>query len=111
MTVTASSTKAGLAKLENLTTGKSVTHTFGTQSAALCEQNAEWIVEDFSSGNSLVPFANFGTVTFTGAAATLASGSTAGVTGATIIDIKQGSKVLTSCGTSGSSTVTCKYTG
>ncbi|TGJ81496.1 hypothetical protein E0Z10_g7247 [Xylaria hypoxylon] len=33
--------------------------------------SAEWIVEDFTSGSSLVPFANFGSVTFTGATAVI----------------------------------------
>ena len=78
-----------------------------SSSSALCEQNAEWIVEDFEEGNSLVPFANFGTVTFSNAEATTKSGTT-GPSGATIIDIKQGSKVLTSVSTSGSS-VTVSY--
>jgi Peptidase A4 family len=106
MTVTATSTGGGSAVLQNLTTGKKVTQTFSGESNTLCEQNAEWIVEDFEQGNSLVPFANFGTVTFTGAAT-----NAGGVTGATIIDLKQSNKVLTDCSTSGSSTVTCKYTG
>ncbi|KAI1851411.1 hypothetical protein JX265_000355 [Neoarthrinium moseri] len=110
ITVTATSTKAGTATVANKSTGKTVTHTFSSQSAALCETNAEWIVEDFSSGNSLVPFADFGTVTFTGASATTSSG-TVGVSGATILDIKQNNKVLTDCSTSGSSTVQCTYTG
>lgn len=107
MTVTATSTGAGSAVIENVSTGKTVTHTFSGESNKLCETNAEWIVEDFESGNSLVPFANFGTVTFTGASATTSSGSV-GVSGATIIDIKQGSTVLTDCSASGSS-VTCSY--
>ena len=53
-------------------------------------------------------FANFDSVTFTGAAA-VKSGSSVGVTSASILDIKQGSSVLTDCSTSGSSTVTCTY--
>jgi hypothetical protein len=73
----------------------------------LCEYNAEWIVEDFESNGSLVPFANFGTVTFTGAQAT-DSGSTVGPSGATIIDIEQNGQVLTSV-SSTSSSVTVKY--
>lgn len=107
MTVTASSKSAGTATIENVTTGKTVSHSFSGESDALCETNAEWIVEDFSSGGSLVSFANFGTVTFTGASVN----SGTGVSGATIIDIQQNSKVLTSCSTSGSSSVTCSYTG
>ncbi|KAI0477098.1 peptidase A4 family-domain-containing protein [Xylariaceae sp. FL0804] len=104
-TVTASSKTGGTAVLENVTTGKSATHTFTGESAALCETNAEWIVEDYESGSSLVPFADFGTVTFTDASV---NGGT-GVSGASIFDIEQGSSVLTSCATSGSSSVTCSY--
>ncbi|KAF2439903.1 hypothetical protein P171DRAFT_500727 [Karstenula rhodostoma CBS 690.94] len=110
MTVTATSTSAGSAVIQNLTTGKTVTKTFSGETNKLCQTNAEWIVEDFSSGNSLVPFANFGTVTFTGASVSTSSGTT-GVSGSEILDIKQGSTVYTSCSTSGSSTVTCSYTG
>ncbi|KUL85900.1 hypothetical protein ZTR_06400 [Talaromyces verruculosus] len=107
ITVTATSTSSGSAVVENVTTGKTVTHTFSGESDKLCEYNAEWIVEDFEEGSSLVPFANFGTVTFTGAEATK-SGSTVDTSGATIIDIEQGSSVLTSVSASGS-TVTVKY--
>lgn len=110
MTVTATSTKAGTAVVKNVSTGKSVSHTFSGQSAALQELNAEWIVEDFSSGNSLVPFADFGSVTFTGASATTSSG-TVGVTGAEIIDIKQNNKVLTSVSLDGTNEVTVTYVG
>ncbi|KAI1502106.1 putative aspergillopepsin [Biscogniauxia marginata] len=106
-TVTASSKGAGKAVIENESTGQTVTHSFSGESDQLCEYNAEWIVEDYSSGGSLVSFADFGTVTFTGASV---NGGT-GVSGATIIDLKQNNKVLTSCSTSGSSTVTCDYTG
>jgi hypothetical protein len=79
-----------------------------TSSSALCEQDAEWIVEDFESGGSLVPFANFGTVTFTGASAKTASGSV-GPGSAILIDIQQNGKVLTQSSVSGSS-VTVKHT-
>lgn len=84
-----------------------MTHTFTGQTKALQELNAEWIVEDFSEGNSLVPFADFGSVTFTGASATGSSG-TVGPSGATIIDIEQSGKVLTSVSTT-SSSVTVSY--
>lgn len=73
VTVTATTTTAGTAVVKNVTKGTSVTHTFTSQSAALQELNAEWIVEDFESGGALVPFADFGTVTFTGATATTGS--------------------------------------
>jgi Peptidase A4 family len=109
MTVTASSTSAGKATITNKSTGQTVSHSFSGESAKLCETNAEWIVEDFSSGSSLVPFADFQTVTFTGASVTTGSG-TSGVSGAQILDIRQNGQVLTNCGTSGSSSVTCTYT-
>ena len=106
LTVTASSTTSGTAVIENLTTGKTVTQDI-TSSSALCEENAEWIVEDYEEGDSLVPFADFGTVTFTGASATTGSGSV-GPSGATLIDIEQNNEVLTSASVSGSD-VTIKY--
>lgn len=107
VTVTATSTSSGTATVKNNSKGTSVTHTFTSQSKALQELNAEWIVEDFSSGGSLVPFADFGSVTFTGASATGSSG-TVGPSGATIIDIKQSGSVLTSVSTT-SSSVTVTY--
>ncbi|KAI1493428.1 putative aspergillopepsin [Biscogniauxia mediterranea] len=106
-TVTASSKKAGTATITNKSTGQTVSHSFSGETNQLCEYNAEWIVEDYESGGSLVSFADFGTVTFTGASV---NGGT-GVSGATIIDLEQNNKVLTSCSTSGSSSVTCSYTG
>jgi len=104
LTVTATSTTTGTAVIENLTTGETVTEDL-TSTAALCEQDAEWIVEDFEENDALVPFANFGTVTFTNALATTSSGSTEGPSGATyIFDIEQNNKVLTSVTTSTSGT-------
>jgi len=105
-TVTASSTTSGTAVIENVTTGKTVSKSI-TSSSALCEENAEWIVEDYEEGDSLVPFANFGTVTFTDAVATTSSG-TQGPGSATLIDIEQNNKVLTSVSVT-SSEVTVKY--
>ncbi|KZO96225.1 hypothetical protein CALVIDRAFT_598533 [Calocera viscosa TUFC12733] len=108
VTVTATSTTSGTAVIENLTTGETVTEDI-TSSSALCEQDAEWIVEDFEENDALVPFANFGTVTFTSAEATTSSGSTEGPSGATYIyDIEQNNDVLTSVTTSSSGT-TIKY--
>ncbi|KDR74078.1 hypothetical protein GALMADRAFT_280571 [Galerina marginata CBS 339.88] len=107
ITVTASTTKAGKAIIQNLSTGQTVSKSL-TSSSALCEQNAEWIVEDFEESGGLVPFANFGTVKFTNAVATIASGGSAGPAGATLIDIKQNNKVLTTVSTS-SSGLTVSY--
>jgi len=110
VTVTATSKTGGTATVDNVTTGKSVTHTFSNEGSEgdLCEYNAEWIVEDYEEGSSLVSFADFGTVTFTGAAA-VKSGVTVGTTGATVIDIEQNNKVLTDCSVPSSSEVTCTY--
>ncbi|EAW12184.1 A4/G1 family peptidase [Aspergillus clavatus NRRL 1] len=103
LTIDATSKTAGSAIIQNLSTGKTVKHTFtGGVDGDLCETNAEWIVEDFESNGSLVPFVNFGTVTFTGAKATT-GGSSVGPSGATLMDIKQGSSVLTSSSVSGNS--------
>lgn len=106
VTVTASSKTSGTAKITNNSTGKTVTHTFSGQ-PSLCEYNAEWIVEDFEENGGLVPFANFGTVAFTGASA-IDNGATVGTSGAQIIDIEQNGKVLTSVSTT-SSSVTVSY--
>ena len=110
VTVKASSLTGGTATVENVSTGKTVTHTFSNEGSegSLCETNAEWIVEDYEEGSSLVKFADFGTVTFTGCSA-IESGTTVGTTGATIIDIEQNGKVLTDCSVPSSSEVTCSY--
>ena len=105
-TVSSTSTTAGTAVIENVTTGKKVTKSL-TSSSALGGQNAEWIVEDFEEGSSLVALVNWGTVTFTGATAKAGSSSVTPA-GAEIIDIEQNSKVLTSVSVSGT-TVTDTY--
>jgi hypothetical protein len=75
----------------------------------LCRQNAEWIVEDFEENGSLVALSNFGTVVFTNAGTTLSSGGSEGLSGATIIDLKQGSTVYTDVTINSASQVTVKY--
>jgi hypothetical protein len=105
ITVDATTKTAGTAVVENVSTGKSVTHTFnGGVDGDLCEYNAEWIVEDFESGGSLVPFADFGTVVFTNAKAT-SGRTTVGPSGATIMDIKQNSVLTSSSANSNSVSV------
>ena len=105
LTVTATSKTTGTAMVENLTNGQTVSANL-TSSTPLCEQDAEWIVEDYMEGFRLVPFANFSTVTFTNAEATGTGIYTP--SGANITDIKQNGKTLTSVSTSGSS-VTIDY--
>nr|BDA81845.1 aspergillopepsin IIa [Aspergillus aculeatus] len=108
VTVKATSDTSGTATVENVSTGQSVTHSFsGNVEGSLCETNAEWIVEDFESGDSLVAFADFGTVTFTGAEA-ISNGETVTPSGATLMDIEQDGEVLTSVSVDGS-TVTVTY--
>ena len=107
LTVTTSSTTSGKAVIENLTTGTTVSKSL-TSSYALCEENAEWIVEDFESDGSLVPLCDFGAVTFTDAYATTKSGTRVSPNGATLVDLEQNNKVLTSVAEH-SSGVTIKY--
>lgn len=109
VSVSSTSSTAGKAVITNESTGKSVSKslTAPDSSAKLGGQNAEWIVEDFEEGSSLVNLANFGTVTFTDATAKTSS-SSENASGAEIIDIKSGNTVYTSVSDSGSS-VTVTY--
>ncbi|KIY46402.1 hypothetical protein FISHEDRAFT_47324 [Fistulina hepatica ATCC 64428] len=106
VTVTASSKTSGTAVIENTSTGETVSTTLSS-SYSLCEENAEWIVEDYEEGDALVALADWGTVTFTDAEATTSSG-TVTPEDATIIDIEQDNKVLTSV-TASSSEVVISY--
>jgi hypothetical protein len=95
VTVDATSQSSGSALIENLSTGASVNHEFpDSLGGSLCEFNAEWIVEDFSVNSALAPFANFGTVIFSNAVASV-GGNKLGPSSATVMDIFQ-DQVLTS---------------
>ncbi|KAG6807277.1 hypothetical protein H0H92_008150 [Tricholoma furcatifolium] len=109
LAVNASSTTAGTVVITNESNGQTVSKSL-TSSTPLCQQNAEWIVEDFEQGFELVPFANFGTVTFSSASAITQSGTSIGPSGATTFDIMQGREILTSVSIS-SSGLTISYTG
>lgn len=93
--VEASSPSKGVAIIENKSTGQTVSKTISapSTSATLAGQNAEWIVEDFNTGNSQVPFANFGHVTFTGAQAASDDGQY-GVNNAAVLAIQQNGELL-----------------
>lgn len=93
--VEASSPSEGVAIIENKSSGQTATKTLSAPSgdATLGGQNAEWIVEDFNSGNSMVPLVNFGEVKFTGAQAQTQDGAY-GVNDAEVLDIQQNNKVL-----------------
>lgn len=96
ITVNATTNSTGTATIDNVSTGKSVSHEFtGKLQGELCQINAEWVVEDFSMGGMLVPFANFGSVTFSGAEAT-SGGKTVGPADAVLIDIKSYGDIITS---------------
>ena len=110
ISVVASSNSAGTAVIENLSNGGSVQQALNapSSSSVLAGQNAEWIVEDFEEGGGLVPFADFGTVTFTSATYTTADGGSGDSSSAGLIDIDQGT-ILTSSSVDGNS-VTVSYT-
>ncbi|KAJ7448984.1 putative aspergillopepsin-2 precursor [Mycena latifolia] len=89
-TVTMTSTTSGSVTIENVTRGTSIVGTVsgGTRLSAT---SAEWILEDFESGSSLVSFAGFPASTFTGSA--VRSGTTVSPSGATLIDLVQNSEL------------------
>lgn len=87
-TVSTTSTTDGTAEIINNTTGETVSMPL-TSTYALCRQNAEWIVEDYEEGNSLVPLANFGTVTFADASAGLVAGRSVAPGTADVISLEQ----------------------
>ncbi|CAI7578536.1 unnamed protein product [Penicillium discolor] len=84
----------GVAIIENKSNGQSVTKTLSapSSSATLAGQNAEWIVEDFNAGNTMVPLVNFGKMDFTGALAE-AGGKKYGVNNGAVLDIQQNGDV------------------
>lgn len=114
MTVDATSTTSGSATIENLTTGDTVSQTFSGETDALCETDAEWIVERFAqiiNGQAeLVPYADFGEFTFTECEA-LQNGESVGLTGADTIAIVEDDDVVTECEIQSDTTMYCEYTG
>ncbi|KAF7365686.1 hypothetical protein MVEN_00442300 [Mycena venus] len=109
LTVTATSTTTGTAVVENLSNGQSSTISL-TSPSPLCLENAEWIVEDFQESTFLIPFADFGSITFNDASATTQSGTTVGPSGSGshLINMVQSSKQFTSA-SSDASSVTVDY--
>lgn len=107
LTVVATNTTHGVATVSNLSNGQKVSKHL-TSTYALCGQNAEWIVEDYSQNDSLVPFCNFGTVKFKNASATMVSGATLTARDAVIIDLVKGNETLTSARTTADG-VTIRY--
>ncbi|KAG5919835.1 hypothetical protein E4U61_000534 [Claviceps capensis] len=99
MIVDATTSTSGTASLENLTTGQKVSQNFPKAPVKLCGVTAEWIVEDFTANDHQVPFANFGSITFTNAIAKGDKGSV-NPQDAEIYAIreKDAQSALTSCG-------------
>ena len=69
-----------------------------------------WIVEDYTENGNLVPFTNFGSVTFSNAFASNPDHILFDPSGANLWDIEQNGKMLTQTSANGSS-VTIKYIG
>ncbi|KAG8992573.1 hypothetical protein FRB94_011492 [Tulasnella sp. JGI-2019a] len=107
ITVTATSSTSGTVVMENKST-KQIATSFVNSTYPLCQQNAEWIVEDFEQDGSMLPFANFGTITFTESYATTLAGAKLDTTNTTIINIEQYRQLLTSV-SAGSGNVTIQY--
>jgi len=111
ITITSSKSSSGKVVMENVSTGTTVSKslTAPSSSSDLAGQNAEWIVEDYDSGGSPVPLANFGTVIFTDAQAKTSS-ETVGTTGATILEMEDSNdNVITTVTVPSSSEVKVVY--
>lgn len=102
LTVTASTTTTGTATIENLSTNTTASQQI-TSSYALCEENAEWILEVYEDDSGLDSIPDFGTLTIADAYASTGTGSV-GPSGASIIEIENEVSVSVS-----SSSVTLKY--
>ncbi|KAM6481932.1 peptidase A4 family-domain-containing protein [Trichoderma sp. SZMC 28011] len=89
--------------------GVTVSHDFTGEQFSLPGTSAEWIVEDYEltyGGPPYAPFADFGTVTFTGATAVVNGATiTPGEGEWVIVDLDQGNGPLTSSSFSGSTVI------
>lgn len=81
----------GYVQVENLTTGKKQGANVALQYYPLCQNKVLWMVQPYTSG---YPFAEFGTVGFTDAYASLGQ-KTFNITDATLFEIKEDNKELT----------------
>ncbi|KAG6374806.1 peptidase G1 [Boletus reticuloceps] len=105
LTLTISDATSGFAIIENVSTGQSVRQQLqaGRSGYPLCQQNAEWLLEDFFLNYTQVPLSNFSMVTFTDAKAVGNDSRIYTPQGAIISDIKQDGQVLTSVSVNDSS--------
>ncbi|KAJ3929951.1 MAG: Aspergilloglutamic peptidase, partial [Lentinula lateritia] len=109
--IDASSNSEGIVTLTNESAGKSfvINLTSLTKLSYLGGQNAEWIIEDYTQNGGLVPLANWGTVTFVNASASISANNTLGVEDATIFDIKQYNDIMTFVTIESNSSVSISY--
>jgi hypothetical protein len=108
--VTATSSTTGTATVKNNSKNQQVTHTLSS-TYTLCQEYAEWIVEDYKSNGVDVPLADWGTVTFTNAYATGPTGTTYGADNAQIVNMVQNGDYLTDVSSAAAKSVTIKYAG
>lgn len=104
MSVWAFTPSSGQIQIENLTKNKNYQLQFSGETDLLCFESAEWIVEDFSIGSDLAPFANFTTITFTDTYS-----NKGGLQSADTWDISNNAGTLTKCLIHGIDSVTCKF--
>lgn len=94
--------RSGTATIKNNNSGESVSYTFFNEGmwGTLGLFNAEWIVEDFILDS--FGFADFGSVNFTDATATISNGSTVLAGSGHIIDMVHNNTIITRTSMSGS---------
>ncbi|GJE98821.1 peptidase A4 family-domain-containing protein [Phanerochaete sordida] len=109
VTVIAFSPTSGSATITNERTRQTVSMNIMSD-AALCGQDAEWIVEDYEVEYGLAPFADFGQVVFTGATAQTNNGIVGPENANILILVQDDGQVLTEVETSDDS-VTVTYVG
>ena len=108
---TAGTGSTGTVTIKNLSKNKSASKTLQPPSGQKPgDQTAEWIVEDYTVGNGMIAFADWGSVEFTQCSAKTTTGKTVGPKTGREIDIVQDNKTLAKASI-GAGTVTVKYTG
>jgi len=116
ISITSSSPSKGKVTLKNHTTGHKVSKSLRAPSKAgeLRGQNAEWIVEDFMIGDSMVPLVDFNTVKFVDAHARTGRRKRIGLGDAKIINMiseSDNSNILTDVNIIDKHSTGIKYTG
>ncbi|KAK5996784.1 Aspergillopepsin-2 [Cladobotryum mycophilum] len=108
LSVKATSKTTGVATIDNLTSKKSANHSFTGRLAALCETDAEWIVERYHVDDDYVPFADFNTLTFS-QCSTIENGKKAGLTDSDVLDLVIDRSLAADCNIQNDSTLRCDH--